>query len=76
MNHPARANHPTPTRPSPGATGREQNPLPAGSSLEQALASIATLANGLCEHLADNQWRAAARIRELAETTMPTVRGH
>ncbi|WP_433547191.1 hypothetical protein ACQPZG_20465 [Streptomyces sp. CA-294286] len=31
---------------------------------------IADLANGLCEHLADDQWRTADRIRHLAETAL------
>ncbi|MFD9418727.1 hypothetical protein ACFWC9_29015 [Streptomyces goshikiensis] len=37
------------------------------------LAEIASLANALCEDLADRQWLLAARIRRLAET--PTVNG-
>lgn len=41
-----------------------------GVSSEQALNEIARLANELCEHLADSQWHAAARIRDLAETTL------
>ncbi|MFI9228691.1 hypothetical protein [Streptomyces rimosus] len=41
--------------------------------LDAALAEIAKLANDLCEHLADGQWRVADRIRHLAETvTSPT----
>ncbi|MFH8405264.1 hypothetical protein ACH4FX_10875 [Streptomyces sp. NPDC018019] len=41
--------------------------------LGAALAEIARLSNELCEHLADSQWRAADRIRHLAETaTSPT----
>ncbi|MGG2460629.1 hypothetical protein ACO0M4_12560 [Streptomyces sp. RGM 3693] len=75
MNTPARTTPSTPAPTSPVATIREQTTPTSGSSLEQALATIAVLADGLCKHLADSQWRAAARIRELAETTMPTVRG-
>lgn len=40
----------------------------APPQLDAALAEIANLANELCEHLADGQWRAADRIRHLAET--------
>ncbi|GCD35614.1 hypothetical protein OEIGOIKO_03360 [Streptomyces chrestomyceticus JCM 4735] len=45
----------------------------APPDLGAALAEIAMLANELCEHLADGQWRVADRIRHLAETvTSPT----
>ncbi|MFE2524788.1 hypothetical protein ACFXEL_11180 [Streptomyces sp. NPDC059382] len=37
------------------------------------LAEIASIANALCDDLADRQWLLAARIRSLAET--PTVNG-
>jgi hypothetical protein len=34
----------------------------------ETLAVIAALANLLCDHLADDQWRTADHIRHLAET--------
>ncbi|MEU8888717.1 hypothetical protein [Streptomyces sp. NPDC048442] len=37
-------------------------------STDEALAAIADLANFLCEHLTNHQWRTADRIRHLAET--------
>ncbi|MEU7576790.1 hypothetical protein AB0B50_04210 [Streptomyces sp. NPDC041068] len=40
-------------------------PLPG-----QALTEIARLANILCEHLTDDQWRLSARIRQLAESNL------
>ncbi|SHM52117.1 hypothetical protein [Streptomyces yunnanensis] len=49
----------------------EQSALTPNASAQLALTTIAHLANELCEHLADSQWRAAAQIRELAETTLP-----
>ncbi|MEV0445522.1 hypothetical protein AB0I84_08885 [Streptomyces spectabilis] len=42
------------------------NPLP-----RRALTEIARLANALCEHLTDDQWRLSARIRQLAESSLP-----
>lgn len=54
----AQASAPAPDRPA------------AGLGQEQALAEIAELANGLCEHLADEQWRTAERIRHLAESAL------
>ncbi|MFD3511900.1 hypothetical protein [Streptomyces sp. NPDC058657] len=35
-----------------------------------ALGAIAELANLLCDHLADGQWRTADHIRRLAETAL------
>lgn len=43
-----------------------------GITTAQALEGIAQLANELCEHLTDAQWRTAARIRDLAETAQST----
>ncbi|MEU5683636.1 hypothetical protein [Streptomyces venezuelae] len=43
---------------------------------EQALTEIARLANALCEHLTDDQWRLSARIRQLAEATLPHAGEH
>ncbi|MEV0370528.1 hypothetical protein AB0I10_11960 [Streptomyces sp. NPDC050636] len=54
----AQASAPAPNRPT------------AGLGHEQALSEIAELANGLCEHLTDDQWRTAERIRHLAESAL------
>jgi hypothetical protein len=48
-------------------------PAGLGMTAEAALKRIAHLANELCEHLTDNQWRLAAQIRDLAETARPTA---
>ncbi|GGX36319.1 hypothetical protein [Streptomyces noursei] len=71
MNDSARSTDRT-TGPTPGSLpAGEQSTLTPSTSIKLALTTIAHLADELCEHLADNQWRAAARIRELAETTLP-----
>ncbi|MHA7956265.1 hypothetical protein ACX9I7_00710 [Streptomyces sp. L500] len=54
------ANRTTPNPPAP------RQSLP-GLTTDEALAEIARLADFLCEHLADQPWRTAARIRALAE---------
>lgn len=51
------------TPPDPPATRQS----PPGLTTDEALAEIARLTDFLCEHLADQPWRTAARIRELAE---------
>ncbi|GHE11441.1 hypothetical protein [Streptomyces alanosinicus] len=52
---------------------REQSTPMLGVGTEFVLTEIARLANELCEHLTDSQWLTAARIRELAESTLPNV---
>ncbi|MEU5002104.1 hypothetical protein [Streptomyces sp. NPDC021622] len=54
----------------PTVPGHEQSTPMSGVGTERALIEIVRLANELCEHLADGQWHTAARIRELAETTL------
>ncbi|MGW6021201.1 hypothetical protein [Streptomyces sp. NPDC055099] len=58
------------TLPSGTEPDRGQSTPITDVSSEQALTEIARLANQLCEHLADSQWHAAARVRDLAETTL------
>ncbi|UQA93783.1 hypothetical protein [Streptomyces halobius] len=53
----------------PASTPDPDRPA-AGLGQEQALAEIAELANGLCEHLTDEQWRTAECIRHLAESAL------
>ncbi|MGW0731887.1 hypothetical protein [Streptomyces sp. NPDC002851] len=61
---------PTPPRGILDAAVRDQSsPTDAGFDPEQVLEEIARLANVLCEHLADDHFTAAAKIRHLAETT-------
>jgi hypothetical protein len=73
VNHSARtAGHTTPPA-APTAPDREQSIPTPDPGAELAFAEIARLANELCEHLADSQWRTAARIRELAETVLSTA---
>lgn len=51
------------------APARDQSAPPdTGLTTEQALNEIARLANSLCDHLTDDQWRTADQIRHLAET--------
>ncbi|WP_159053448.1 hypothetical protein [Streptomyces regalis] len=51
------------------APARDQSARPnTGVTREQALDEIARLANRLCDHLTDGQWRIAEQIRRLAET--------
>lgn len=51
------------------ALARDQSAPPdTGLAVEQALNEIAHLANTLCDHLTDDQWRTADQIRHLAET--------
>ena len=64
VNHSDRAVAPARTAPA-----RDQSAPPAtGLTTGQALDEIARLANGLCDHLTDDQWRTADQIRYLAET--------
>ncbi|MEU0166857.1 hypothetical protein ABZ214_15525 [Streptomyces iakyrus] len=75
MTTPARAADPAALT-APAAPARERVPLPTdglGITAEEALMRIAHLANELCEHLTDGQWRVAAQIRDLAETARPTA---
>lgn len=43
-----------------------------GITAEEAFGEIARLADLLCQHLADHQWRTADRIRSLAENSHTT----
>lgn len=52
----------------PAVPGHEQSTPMPGVGTQRAVIEIVRLANELCEHLADVQWHAAARIRDLAET--------
>ncbi|WP_157855852.1 hypothetical protein [Streptomyces aureocirculatus] len=54
----------------------EPPPHARDKSPEQGLTEIARLANALCEHLTDNQWQLSARIRQLAEATLPHAGEH
>ncbi|ANP53565.1 hypothetical protein J2Z21_008379 [Streptomyces griseochromogenes] len=75
MTTPARAADPaaptTPVAPShePVTCSEARPDVNTGKALEQ----IAYLANELCEHLTDDQWRLAAQIRDLAESARPTA---
>jgi hypothetical protein len=73
MNPSAHTTGHTPASSAPISPDREQSTLMPGISTEYVLTEIARLANELCEHLTDNQWLTAARIRELAETTLSNV---
>ncbi|MFE3185521.1 hypothetical protein ACFXKR_32285 [Streptomyces violascens] len=73
MNHSARAtDHTTAPSAAPGTDREQSTPTPA-TGADLVLAEVARLANELCEHLSDSQWRTAARIRELAETALLTA---
>ncbi|MGB8946503.1 MAG: hypothetical protein WCD21_40655 [Streptomyces sp.] len=58
-----------PARNAPALSARVQS-APTDTD---ALDEIARLANVLCDHLADDQWRTADRIRHLAETARPST---
>lgn len=73
MNHSARATNHTTASPASHGPDREQSTPTPGTGTELVLAEVARLANELCEHLTDDQWRTAARIRELAEAALPTA---
>ncbi|MFG2975906.1 hypothetical protein ACGFYY_23385 [Streptomyces sp. NPDC048331] len=48
----------------------------ATAAITATFAEIAALANHLCDHLADEQFEAAARIRALAQTATATNGDH
>lgn len=78
MNHSARATNTTAPSEPLGPDREQSTPTPdtgtgTGTGTELVLAEVARLANELCEHLSDDQWRTAARIRELAEAALPTA---
>ncbi|MER6424024.1 hypothetical protein [Streptomyces sp. NPDC001137] len=73
MNLSARAPHHTTAPSTPLGPNREQSTPTPDTGTELVLAEVACLANELCEHLSDAHWRAAARIRELAEAALPTA---
>ncbi|MGX1668511.1 hypothetical protein [Streptomyces sp. NPDC055400] len=62
MNASDRAAEPARTAPAPSAR------VQSAPTDTDALDEIAHLANVLCDHLADDQWRTAVQIRHLAET--------
>ncbi|EST26988.1 hypothetical protein [Streptomyces roseochromogenus] len=75
MTTPARAAEPA--APTTSATPSREPVTPPEATPDltagKALKGIAHLANELCEHLTDDQWRLAAQIRDLAETARPTA---
>ncbi|MEU9120130.1 hypothetical protein AB0C96_09750 [Streptomyces sp. NPDC048506] len=72
MNHSDRAA--TPARTAPTEPARDQSPpTDKGLTTAQALDEITRLANKLCDHLTDDQWRTAEQIRHLAETAHPST---
>jgi hypothetical protein len=67
VNHSARTA--APARTAPTVPARDQSaPTHSGLTTEQVLIEVARLANTLCDHLTDTQWRTADQIRHLAET--------